>query len=94
MYGFYSFLKVFLRIEGKLDALLRVSVQILEHYKKPQLVEAYDQWLDNQEVMQRLHWSRSTLQRRRDDGSLPYTKVKGKYYYREADIFRMLNCKF
>ncbi len=42
--------------------------------------------LDKQDVMQKLHISESTLKRRRSDGTLKGTLIKGKYYYSEADI--------
>lgn len=43
-------------------------------------------WLDNQDVMQRFRISERTLKRRRLDGTFPYKKIKGKCYYRLADI--------
>ncbi|QEC70095.1 helix-turn-helix domain-containing protein [Panacibacter ginsenosidivorans] len=45
-----------------------------------------DIWLDKQDVLQRLHISARTLQNWRSSGLLPYSKIKGKIYYKETDI--------
>ena len=49
-----------------------------------------DTWRDNQDVLQTLHISKRTLQTLRTNGTLPYSKVKGKFYYRVADIEQLL----
>jgi hypothetical protein len=49
-----------------------------------------DTWIDNQDVLQTLHISKRTLQTLRTNGTLPYSKVKGKFYYRVADIEQLL----
>ena len=48
-------------------------------------------WIDNQDVMQLLHISLRTLQKFRTNGTLPYTKVNGKIYYRRQDVEALLN---
>ncbi|ARN77461.1 DNA-binding protein [Nonlabens spongiae] len=45
-----------------------------------------DNWVDNQDVMQMLHISKRTLQTFRSNGTLPYSKVSGKFYYKVSDI--------
>ena len=45
-----------------------------------------DSWVDNQDVMQMLHISKRTLQTFRSNGTLPYSKVSGKFYYKVSDI--------
>ena len=47
-------------------------------------------WLTNEEAMDYLDVSRSTLNRYRMDGKLPYSKVGQKVYYRLDDIEEML----
>lgn len=42
--------------------------------------------LDNQDMCFLLKVSNRTLQRYRDDGSLPFFKVKSKIYYRASEI--------
>lgn len=48
-------------------------------------------WLDNQDVMQALHVSCRTLQTLRSNGTLPYSRIRNKIYYRRRDIERILN---
>lgn len=50
-----------------------------------------EDWIDNQDVMSRLHISIRTLQKLRSNGILPYTKVNGKIYYRRQDVEELLN---
>lgn len=47
-------------------------------------------WLDGQEVMQQLHISIRTLQTMRDNGTLPYSRINGKFYYKLADVLELL----
>lgn len=46
--------------------------------------------LTNRQAMKYLHVSRSTLQRWRQEGKLPYRKVKGKILYTKDDIDQLL----
>ena len=48
-------------------------------------------WLDNQDVMLALHVSLRTLQTLRSNGTLPYSRINNKIYYRRRDIERLLN---
>ncbi|MCL2027996.1 MAG: helix-turn-helix domain-containing protein [Bacteroidales bacterium] len=50
-----------------------------------------EDWLDNQEVMQLLHISPRTLQTLRTNGTLPYSRIRGKIYYRKQDIKKILS---
>ncbi|MFD1613711.1 helix-turn-helix domain-containing protein [Gelatiniphilus marinus] len=49
-----------------------------------------DTWIDNQDVLQTLRISKRTLQTFRTNGILPYSKIKGKFYYKVADIEQLL----
>ncbi len=49
-----------------------------------------EQWLDNQDVMEALRISPRTLQNMRDNGTLKYSKVGGKIYYKSADVEHLL----
>jgi hypothetical protein len=49
-----------------------------------------DSWLDSYEVMKRLHISKRTLFRWRKKGIVPYTRMGGKYFYREKDVQRVM----
>lgn len=43
-------------------------------------------WLDNQEVCQLLNISKRTLQTLRDNGTLAYTQINHKMYYKPEDV--------
>ena len=45
-----------------------------------------ESWLDKQDILTRLHISSRTLQRWRSEGIIPFTKVRGKIYYKESDL--------
>jgi hypothetical protein len=49
------------------------------------------QWIDSQVVKQTLHISDRTLQRLRDNGTLPFSRIGRKIYYKATDIERILN---
>lgn len=46
-------------------------------------------WLDNQEVCQLLNISKRTLQSYRDNGTLPYSQIGHKMFYRPDDVQRV-----
>ena len=48
-------------------------------------------WLDNQDVMQTLRISPRTLQTLRTNGTLPFSRIGNKLYYRKQDILKILN---
>lgn len=47
-------------------------------------------WLDNQDVCAILHISYRSLQHYRDNGTMPYTQIGRKVYYKPEDVERML----
>lgn len=47
-------------------------------------------WLDNQEVCEILNISKRTLQSYRDNGTLPYTQISHKMYYRPQDVEQLI----
>ncbi|GAB7256845.1 helix-turn-helix domain-containing protein [uncultured Polaribacter sp.] len=79
-----------------IDLLLTMSQEIkdikaridLIKYQKAEKLK--DNWIDNQEVMQSLHISKRTLQTFRTNGTIPYSKIQGKFYYKVADIEQLL----
>jgi hypothetical protein len=48
-------------------------------------------WLDSQDVMQALHISPRTLQTLRTNGTLPFSRIGNKLYYRKQDILKILS---
>ena len=79
-----------------IDLLLALSQDIkdlkarIELLRQSRAEVLKDTWIDNQDVLQTLHISKRTLQTLRTNGTLPYSKVKGKFYYRVADIEQLL----
>lgn len=49
-----------------------------------------EQWMDGQEVMQKLNISPRTMQNLRTSGVLPYTIFGGRCFYKRADLERLL----
>ena len=47
-------------------------------------------WLDNQDVCQMLNISPRTLQTLRDKGTLAYSQINRKVYYKPKDVERIL----
>ena len=47
-------------------------------------------WVDSQDVMQKFHISVRTLQNWRTNRLLPYSRIRGKIYYRKSDILLIL----
>jgi hypothetical protein len=48
-------------------------------------------WLKNEEVKKLMKVSNATIRNLRVNGTLPYNKIGGIYYYRQEDIEQMLN---
>lgn len=48
-------------------------------------------WLDNQEVCGILNISKRTLQTMRDNGTLSYTQINHKMFYKPEDVERVIN---
>ena len=45
----------------------------------------------NDQLVDLLGVSKSTLQKIRDEGYLSYSRIKGKFFYRQSDLNQMLN---
>ncbi|MGI6135716.1 MAG: helix-turn-helix domain-containing protein [Petrimonas mucosa] len=59
----------------------------IKHYS---ILYEWADWIDAQDVMQKLHISVRTLQTWRTNGLLPYSRISGKIYYRKSDILSIL----
>ena len=77
---------------------LRQEIEILRAYLSAFQTSAVKQlqanWLDGQDVMQTLHISKRTLQYLRDSGTLPYSRINGKFYYKADDIRTLLDTNY
>ena len=49
-----------------------------------------DEWLDNQDVCQILNISPRTLQTLRDNGTLAFSQINHKVYYKPEDVKKIL----
>ena len=62
----------------------------MNNTENPNTTATLEDWLDNQEVMQLLHISPRTLQTLRTNGTLPFSRIRKKLYYRKQDILKIL----
>jgi len=63
----------------------------MEQTKSISMVETtLTDWLDGQDVMNALHISPRTLQTLRDNGTIPFSRIGNKLYYRKQDILKIL----
>ena len=62
--------------------------------KKSKLDNFKETWIDGQDVMHTMHISKRTLQSLRDNGTLPYSRINGKFYYKVADIENLLEYNY
>ncbi len=52
--------------------------------------KSLNHWMDNQEVCQQLNISPRTLQTLRDNGTLAYSQINHKVFYRPEDVLRIV----
>lgn len=62
----------------------------LENIKGRQTSKSLDDWMDNQEICMALNISQRTLQAMRSNGTLPFSKIDRKTYYRKQDVIRLI----
>lgn len=67
------------------------EVKALMMVLKQTRTETFKQsWIDGQDVMLALKISKRTLQSLRDTRTLPYSRINGKFYYKIADLEKLL----
>lgn len=69
---------------------IRLLKEKLENLKSRQTSKSLDDWMDNQEVCMTLNISQRTLQAMRSNGTLPFSQVDRKTYYRRQDVIRLI----
>jgi len=71
----------------------RISLDDLNDEEFDKLVEHsfLEDWIDSQDVMHTLHISPRTLQTLRSNGTLPFSRISNKLYYRKQDILKILS---
>ncbi len=71
------------------------EVKALMMVLKQTRTEAFKQaWIDGQDVMLALKISKRTLQSLRDTRILPYSRINGKFYYKIADLEKLLESNY
>lgn len=70
------------------ETLLQLTSEIKSLKQNSPLSE---KWLDNQDLCELLHISKRTLQNYRDHGTIPFSQIGGKIYYKASDVEKLLN---
>ena len=79
---------------GIIERKIKLLEQPEETTKEAQLITQTKDLLDNQEVMQALHISPRTLQTLRSNGTLPFSRIGNKLFYRKQDINTILSSNY
>jgi hypothetical protein len=82
--------KQLLALSGELKEI-KVHLQYLKKTRAELFREA---WLDGEEIIQALHISKRTLHTLRKSGTLPFSRLNGKYYYKLSDLERLLEANY
>lgn len=70
----------------KINSQLRSMEEAVETLSRKHFYPLEERWLDNQEVCQTLLISKRTLQTYRDNGTLAFSQIGSKIYYKSSDI--------
>lgn len=77
------------KYEEMVNKLNRLSDRVNEILSKREEVKL-NRWMDNQEVCQQLRISPRTLQTLRDNGTLAYSQIGHKIFYKPEDVLRIV----
>lgn len=66
----------------------------LQYLKKTRAEIFNESWIDGQDVLLALNISQRTLQTLRDSGTLPFSKLNGKFYYKVSDLEALLESNY
>ena len=77
------------KYEEMVGKLNRLSDRVNEILRKRE-GKRLSRWMDNQEVCQLLHISPRTLQTLRDNGTLAYSQIWHKIFYKPEDVQRIV----
>ncbi len=69
---------------------IRLLKEKLENLKSRQTSKSLDDSMDHQEVCMTLNISQRTLQALRSNGTLPFSQIDRKTYYRRQDVIRLI----
>ena len=73
-----------------LDAQLEIFVKRMDRIRERCEDKAMSQWLDTQDVCQMLNICPRTVQTLRDNGTLAYTQISHKTYYKPEDVIAIV----
>jgi len=82
--------KGFLQLSGELK---EIKVH-LQHLNKTRAEIFSETWIDGQDVLLALNISQRTLQTLRDSGTLPFSRLNGKFYYKVSDLEALLESNY
>lgn len=66
----------------------------VEEMSKTHTQHLTEEWIQRDQVMRILKISERKLQSMRDNGTLPFSQIDGKIYYRTSDVERLLNSNY
>ena len=75
------------------SAIKEIKAQLLV-LKQTRTEKFKQDWIEGQEVILALNISKRTLQSLRDAGTLPYSRINGKFYYKIADLEKLLESNY
>ena len=78
--------KTFEAMVAKFDRFVRRMDAICHRHGEKKMSE----WMDNQDVCRMLNISPRTLQTLRDNGTLAYTQISHKTYYKPEDVMALV----
>lgn len=78
--------KTFERMKETVELIYWKMQKLRSQYQSKQL----DEWLDNQDVCLFLNISPRTLQTLRSNGTLSFTQIERKLYYKKKDVIQLL----
>lgn len=82
--------KGILALSGELK---EVKAQI-QYLRKTRAEIFNETWIDGQDVLLALNISPRTLQTLRDSGTLPFSRLNGKFYYKVSDLEALLESNY
>ena len=75
---------------AKLTSMIEGVYREVRDVVKKSLNPLEEKWLDNEDAARLLKISPRTLQNHRDNGTLPFSMIGGKVYYKASDIDEVL----
>lgn len=66
----------------------------LQYLRKTRTEIFNESWIDGQDVLLALNISPRTLQSLRDSGTLPFSRLNGKFYYKVSDLEALLESNY